>query len=112
MKRIFACLIIVAVFPLLASLTHNKFANPIPFATVAYAGHVITSGAYCDCGTPNCICDSGEQPGGPNHRAVSNNTDGSKNQVASPANESSGFDFSSGALTLALALFVWTRMRA
>ena len=112
MKRIFACLIIVAVFPLLASLTHNRSANPAPFATVALAGHVLTSGAYCDCGMPDCVCDSGERPGGPNIRTVPNNTDDSKNQGASPAKESSGLDFGSGALMLALAFFVWARLRA
>jgi hypothetical protein len=105
MKRIFACLIIVAVFPLLASLTHNKSGNSIPFATIAFAGHVTPGGEYCECGAERCTCDQGERPGGQNYRATPSKSD-------SPANESSGFDFGSGALLLALALFLWTRLRA
>ena len=114
MKRIFACLIIVAVFPLLASLTQNKSANPVPFATIAFAGHVVAGGGYCECGLDNCICDPGEHPGNLNNRTITSKTDDSLNQGASPVsnNSDSGLDFGSGALMLALALLVWTRMRA
>src|SRR5215216_5754058 len=105
MKRIFACLIIVAVFPLLASLTHNKSVNPVPFATAAFAGHSTPGGEYCQCGTSNCTCDPGERLGDQNNRTGSDKSD-------PPSNESSDVDFGSGALILLLALFVWTRMRA
>src|SRR5215216_3024712 len=108
MKRIFACLIFVAVFPLLASLTHNQSANPTPFVTVAFAGHTSQGGGYCECDSADCECDPGERPGGQSNSAVT--SDDSLNQVASPVSDSSdpGFDFGSGALLLALALFVWT----
>jgi hypothetical protein len=113
MKRIFACFFILAAFPLLASLTHNESANSAPFATVAFAGHVTSGGAYCECGSSlDCICDPGEQAGGQRNRAVSGKSDDSMNQVVSPADERPGFDFGSSALLLALAVFVWTRLRA
>jgi hypothetical protein len=108
----FACLIIVAVFPLLASLTHNKSDNPVPFAAVAFAGHTTPGGEYCDCGTSNCICDPGERPGGQSNRTAPIKTDDSLNPAAYPASKSPGFDFGSGALMLALAFLVWTRLRA
>ena len=113
MKRIFACLFILAVFPLLASLSQNESAYSTPFATVAFAGHITPGGEYCECGSSrDCICDPGEQHGGQRSRAVPSKSDDSLDQVASPANDGSGFDFGSGALLLALVLIVWTRMRA
>src|SRR6185503_14927658 len=35
--------------------------NSAAFSTVAIAGHVTSSGLYCECDTPNCECESGEQ---------------------------------------------------
>jgi hypothetical protein len=34
--------------------------NSAPYASVALAGHVLGSDAYCQCGRGNCICDPGE----------------------------------------------------
>jgi hypothetical protein len=108
MKRMLACFIIVAAFPLLASLTHNKSNNPVPFATVAFAGHVLTSGVYCECNDPNT------HTGAESISAVPDQDDGSLDQVDSPVCDSSdsGLDFDSGAVMIALALFIWTRLRA
>ncbi|MEK6406544.1 MAG: hypothetical protein AABN34_06235 [Acidobacteriota bacterium] len=81
-----------------------------PFATVVYAGHT-TAGEWCGCGTPGCLCDPGEVVGQSN-RPVSDQTKSPLDQGASPIHARSDFDFGTGALMLALGLFVWTRLRA
>ena len=114
MKRIFACLFVTAVLPLMASPTQDSSINRVPFATVAYAGHSLVGGGWCECGTPGCICDPGEQPIGQSAGRVSDRNGPSLNQgTASPgADRNSRFDFGSSALLLALAFFLWTRFRA
>src|SRR5438309_6892906 len=111
MKRIFACLFITAVLPLMASQTQNGSTNSVPFATVALAGHTV-SGGWCECGTPGCICDPGEL--GQSNKPVPNQIEKPSHQTASPTrgHSRSGFDFGSAALILALSLFLWTRLRA
>src|SRR5437660_4155332 len=109
MKRIFACLFITAVLPLIASQTQNSPTNSVPFATVAYAGHTL-SGSWCECGAEGCLCDPGEIRG--SSRPLPNQTGKPSRQTTSPNREHAGFDFGSGALALALAFFVWTRLRA
>jgi hypothetical protein len=84
-----------------------------PFATVAYAGHTTGGNAPCMCGCPDCDCDPGQE----NHKCSQSArpvSDGVSFQGASPIREhlGSGFDFGTGALMLALALFVWARLRA
>jgi hypothetical protein len=92
----------------------DKPTNSAPFASVAIAGHVVASGAPCVCGCPECVCDPGEE----NHKCSQNarpvSDEVSVYQGASPirAHSRSGFDFGTGALMLALALFVWARLRA
>ena len=107
MKRVFACLFIMTVFPLVASPTGDSSNNSAPFATVALAGHT-SSGSYCACGGPGCICDTGEQPGDGLAIAPSNGSDDytSVNQGSAP-----DIDLASGALVLALAFLFWVRMR-
>jgi hypothetical protein len=92
-------------------VTDNKLTNSTPFTTVAIAGHVPISNAYCDCGTPNCICDPGESPMSTrrNNRATSDTTNrGVSSTGETPA---TGFNFGAGAMLLALAVFAWTRFR-
>jgi hypothetical protein len=48
-----------------------------PYATVAMAGHT-TAGTWCECGSPGCICDPGEQPIGQSARPMS---DGRKDLI-------------------------------
>src|ERR1041385_4594800 len=110
LKRILACLFIVAAFPLLASTAHHQSA---PFASVAFAGHVSAGGAYCTCGCPDCTCDPGEPimscgQGGP----MRANPGKDANQDGSPVGKgaTSQLDFGTGALMLALAFFVWARI--
>jgi len=109
LKRTLACLFIVAAFPLLASPSHNNFANSVPFASIAFAGHSLMGGYACACGCPGCICDTGEisVECGQENMAISDKT----NQIDSPvgADTASGFDFGSSALMIALAFFVWAR---
>ncbi len=107
MKRVFACLFIMAVFPLVASPTWDNSNNSAPFATVALAGHT-SHGSICACGGPDCICDSGEQPGHGLAIAPSNGSDDyrSVDQDSTP-----DIDLASGALVLALAFLFWHRMR-
>ena len=107
MKRVFACLFIMAVFPLVASPTWDNPNNPAPFATVALAGHT-SSGSYCACGGHGCICDPGEPHSDGLTIAPSNTSDdyGSVNQESAP-----DIDLASGALVLALAFLFWHRMR-
>ena len=99
----------MAVLPLMASPTQNSQTNSASFATVAYAGHTLPGGAWCNCGEPGCTCDPGEilgatTPGGEN--------DGSSDQGLPPTPKGSGFDFGTGTLMLALALSLWARLRA
>ncbi|HJQ70780.1 MAG TPA: hypothetical protein VKA70_17530 [Blastocatellia bacterium] len=108
MRRVFACLFIMAVFPLVASPTWDNSNNSAPSAAVAFAGHT-SSGSLCACGNnPGCICDPGEQPGDGLTIAPSNASgdSGSANQVSAP-----DIDLASGALVLALAFLFWVRMR-
>jgi hypothetical protein len=106
MKRIFACLFVTAVLPLMASPTQNGSTNSAPFATVAFAGHTSTGG-WCDCGAPGCICDPGEDPRGQSAGLVADRNGRSLNQGSNSVrgHRTSGFDFGSSALMLALAFF-------
>ncbi|MFY9611067.1 MAG: hypothetical protein WAU45_20950 [Blastocatellia bacterium] len=78
-----------------------------PFATVVHAGHTVTGG-WCECGTPGCIPNAGELCGNNNARAADEQKD------ATTTDSAAGFDVDPGAglLMLALAFFLWTRLRA
>lgn len=111
MKRMFACFFVMAVLPLVTSPTKNSPNNSAPFTTVAYAGHTVIGGGWCDCGAPGCICDPGETPGGGSYASTAKDNDESSDQGPPPIPKSSGFDFGTGTMIFALALFLWTRMR-
>lgn len=105
-----ACII---AFPLLFSTFQgSKLTSPPPFSTVALAGHTMLGG-WCDCGAPGCLCDPGETPGGNRATPVTDKNE-SSDQGLSPirARSHSGSDLGTGTLVLALALFVWARLRA
>ena len=59
MKRIFACVFILAVLPLMTSSTRLPSGSPHPFSMVAFAGHTLMTGYYCP-GDPSpdgvCSC--------------------------------------------------------
>jgi hypothetical protein len=112
MKRMFACFFVMAVLPLVTSQTRNSPRDSGPFATIAYAGHTLSGGEWCQCGAPGCLCDPGESPGG--GRATPANDGKSSDQALSPihARSQSGSDLGTGTLLLALAIFLWARLRA
>lgn len=72
-------------------------------------------GYACTCGCPDCICDPGETPVECPQRLnrIPELNGGSLNQAGSPINKApaSDFDFGSGAMLLALAFLIWTRLR-
>ncbi|MEK6324703.1 MAG: hypothetical protein AABN33_23930 [Acidobacteriota bacterium] len=103
-----ACMLVLPLW--FSASSGDKSANPTPFSTVAYAGHT-TAGDWCGCGLPGCICDPGEV-GGQTYKPVSDQTRKPSDQGAFPIRARSGFDFGTGALMIAFALFVWTRLRA
>ena len=83
------------------------------FGTTAYAGHTLT-GEWCGCGGNNCICDPGEMPGIINAPKSYNKIEKPELEGASPvrSHSLSGLDFGAGVMMLALAFFVWARLRA
>ncbi|MEK6322792.1 MAG: hypothetical protein AABN33_14040 [Acidobacteriota bacterium] len=109
--RLILAAVCILTLPLwFSALPGDRLADPTPFATVALAGHTL-AGEWCGCGTPGCLCDPGEVVGQSN-RPVSDQTKRPLDQGASPIRARSGFDYGTGALMAALALFVWTRLRA
>jgi len=110
--RLVFAVICMLTLPLWFSASQRDEENQArPFATVAYAGHTIT-GEWCGCGGPGCICDPGELGG--SSRPLPNKPEKAFDQTASPirSHSHSGFDFGTGALVLALALIMWSRLRA
>ncbi|MEK6324771.1 MAG: hypothetical protein AABN33_24275 [Acidobacteriota bacterium] len=109
-RLIFAAICILTLPLWFSAFQSDKLMNSASFVTVAYAGHT-TSGNWCECGTPGCLCDPGEV-GGQSNRPVSDQNKRPFDQGASPIRALSGFDFGTGVLILAFALFVWARLRA
>ena len=98
-KRLVIAAACILALPLLFSASQSdKPTAPIPYATVALAGHSIPGG-WCECGTPACICDPGEI-GNLNVRPPDQQK------------ESAPSDPGAGVLMLALAFFLWARLRA
>ena len=113
--RLLLALACIFILPLVFSPSRgDKLKNSAPFRTVALAGHVISSNAPCVCGCAYCMCDPGEEVHQCSHSARPVSDELSVDQGASPirVHSRAGFDFGSGALMLALALFVWARLRA
>ena len=85
--------------------------NAAPFNTVAIAGHTTSSGKYCSCADceAGCICDPGEPRGNCGLVKAPSPSGGKPGKGAS---QSPDLDYGTGAMVLALALFVWLRLRA
>jgi len=83
---------------------------------VAFAGHVTSGGgASCSpCGCGYCACDPGESPDCPKtNRVAPSDMDGMDHRTAPTGRAGhSGLDYGSSALMLALALWLWARLRA
>jgi hypothetical protein len=86
------------------SSTNPQVAGP---AMVAFAGHTLMGGEACTCGCPNCICDSGESPNC-SMAAADRKTDDMTLDDKKPTSDA---DYGTAAMVLALALFVWLRLR-
>ena len=111
-RRLLLAAVCIFSLPIAFSLSSgDNLTNSVPFAAVALAGHT-TAGSWCECGAPGCICDPGEEQTGHSARPVSDQIRRPVDQGASPIRSRSGFDFGTGVLMVALALFVWTRLRA
>lgn len=82
----------------------------IPVAAIAYAGHT-TTGNWCECGTPGCICDPGEEQIGYGATQTNDQNKKTVDQRRSMIRTRDGFDFGTGVLMLALVLLMWTRLR-
>jgi len=87
MKRLIAVALLLIALPFMASANNNS--------SVAYAGRMHIGGAFCTCGTPNCIYDEGECDG--------HNTN---QQGQSPKGGTVEFSI------VIVALMFWLRMRA
>ena len=110
--RLFLAAVCILTLPILfSSLTDNKLTNSTPFATVAIAGHTISTGAFCECGTQDCLCDPNETPKGGRrgNQVISDPSDGAVSSTSeAPASD---IDFGTVAMLLALVVFAWTRFR-
>lgn len=108
-RLVFAAFCILAVPLLFSASQNNKLITSAPFATVALAGRTIV-GQWCDCGTPGCICDPGENPVG-SARPISADSPAERNPRPK-AGRAAGIDFGTGAFLIGLALFMLSRLRA
>ena len=104
--RLLLVAICIFTFPMWFSITPNKATmNSAPFATVALAGHIHPTGAFCKCGSfAACICDEGET-------SVQNSPPSDKFSTKGNAEVPTGFDPGTSALLIALALLLGLRMR-
>src|SRR5262245_23739898 len=60
MKRLFACLLLILVVPIITAWLQPGDKGNSPFASTALAGHTL-AGGFCQCPYPGCICDPGEE---------------------------------------------------
>ena len=96
--------------PMIAVTSHNNNVGGSA-SYAAFAGHSGQGGRSCTCGCPNCICDPGEpfQVCGQMVVAPVTTPDDTPSKKGKP---SSDLDYGTGAMILALALFVWLRLRS
>ena len=87
MKRFIAVSLLIIALPFMASVNSNQSA--------VYAGRISMGGAYCTCGTPNCIYDEGE-------------CDGHNTNQQSQSPKGGTVEFS----IVIVALMLWLRLRA
>ena len=112
MKRILACLFIMAVLPLMTSSTRHASNYSGPFATTAFAGHTNANGYYCN-GNPdaNDVCTS--CGAGLTSRPMADQAakDSSLQDTSSIASQpDSTSDAGAAVLLLLVALMAWSRM--
>jgi len=103
MKRLFACLLLILVVPIIASLLQPAATGNSPFASTALAGHTL-AGGFCHCPSPGCVCDPGEEI----YSGVAEGTD-----LQQPADDTAQFsepNVSAAALFLGTGLLILIRL--
>jgi hypothetical protein len=86
----------------------DKQANPVPFATVAMAGHVTPLGYYCECGSSrDCICEPWEQ----NVMTAPHQPTSDTNAATFNKESANGIDPGAGVMLLALTVLFALRLR-
>lgn len=109
-KRLLMAVVCIVALPLFLSTSNNvNLTTSTPFGPVAFAGHTLL-GAWCECGTTGCLCDPGEQQTGQSAHHVTDKPAERKPKIK--PGRVSELDFGTGALMIALAMLVWTRMRS
>src|SRR5690242_306222 len=108
-KRLLIVAFCILFLPMLASISPSKNSDVSGSAMVAFAGHSTAGGGPCTCGCPDCICDPGEIPKCYGMNRVATTSD---DKLPGDRKPSGGLDYATGAMMLALALFVWLRLRA
>ena len=99
------CILTLPIF--LSPTTGDKHMNSAPFASVALAGHVTSSGAYCPCDGTNCPASRGLQ--GLQHTSDQPSTDAGT--ATSDGEVPIGIDFNTGVLSFLLVLIIGLKMR-
>ncbi|HST21434.1 MAG TPA: hypothetical protein VLR90_09975 [Blastocatellia bacterium] len=104
--RLLLAAICIFTLPMWFSLDSNKATmNSAPVATVALAGHIRPTGAFCKCGSfADCVCDEGET-------SVQNSPPSNKFSTTGNAEVPTGLDPSTSMMLIALALLLGLRMR-
>ena len=113
MKRILACLFIVAVLPSISPSLQHRRASGGPLTTVALAGHSVSSS-----GRAECTCELGADGVCPccgysiNFIRTQDVVDGADVQpkLSAPAQPDSASGLGSGELLFVLAMIAWSRM--
>ncbi|MFY9607054.1 MAG: hypothetical protein WAU45_00395 [Blastocatellia bacterium] len=105
-KRLFLAVVCILTVPNWFS-SQPRDITVEPFGAVALAGHALT-GDWCECGTPGCIRDAGEICGNSNQQP----SDDQEHSTLTDSAAGSPVDPGAGILMLAMAFFLWTRLRA
>jgi hypothetical protein len=90
---------IVLASPLMVSVSNQQPTSPSA-SMVAYAGRTVAGGAYCDCGSPDCITEPGEC-GNSNSATVASGGDSTTSATS--------IDSGAGVMMLAFMLLLWMR---
>jgi hypothetical protein len=99
MKRLLCVMFIVLASPLMVSVSNHLYTSPSA-SMVAYAGRTLAGGAYCDCGTSDCITEPGEC-GNSNSATVASGGDTTTSARL--------IDSGTGVMMLAFILLLWMR---
>ena len=105
-RSLFAAVCILILPFVFSSSVNDKRTNQNQLGTVVYAGHIVATGVWCECDTPECFCEPGEMRTN-SQPALNQATNGTRSEAAA----TSGFDFGAGVMLITLALLLGLRMR-